>query len=551
MLVDKKRLNFVIILIMLLFLGAFGKLFFLQVVENNKLIHEVTRQRNIDTLIKPVRGNIYDRNMIPFTETEEKTYAVVIPNYFSDFKSVSMLLSKYTDYTQEQIERKLVGQKPVTFVLNHSYNDSLKAKLQVPGVEIFKSEGRYGEHSLARHIIGYINTEENIGYSGIEKAFNHYLATNEYQTIGMIGDASKRPIPGLGYRITECLNENTRNHVRLTLDYHIQKIVEDVMDEQVESGAVIVTEINTGNIAAIASRPNYSQEHIKDYINSTGDQLINKAFSAYDAGSIFKIVVAAAALENKVVSPDSPFYCGGYIDIEGMPFACHKIDGHGDLNFFQGFIHSCNPVFIQTGLNIGYDHIVKMANKFGFGSVIELYDDVQQHSGNIPEKEYISAREIANISIGQGEILVTPIQVADMVTTIANNGVRKKLNLVEAIVTDEGNIVKLIRSESDSRVISEETAVQIQRMMHETTISGTGKNANLEEYGGAGGKTGSAETGWVVNGETKVHAWFAGFFPAVNPKYSIVVFVENGRQGGGAAAPVFKAIAEKIIQLNR
>jgi peptidoglycan glycosyltransferase/penicillin-binding protein 2 len=136
-----------------------------------------------------------------------------------------------------------------------------------------------------------------------------------------------------------------------------------------------------------------------------------------------------------------------------------------------------------------------------------------------------------------------------MITTIANNGIRKKLNLVDAVVTDEGDIVKLIRREEDSRVISEEVAKEIQAMMHETTISGTGKNANLDEYGGSAGKTGSAETGWIVNGEAKVHAWFAGFFPVHHPKYAVVVFVENGRQGGLAAAPVFKEIGEKILDM--
>jgi len=232
-----------------------------------------------------------------------------------------------------------------------------------------------------------------------------------------------------------------------------------------------------------------------------------------------------------------------------MAFACHKTEGHGSLNFLQGFSQSCNPVFIHTGLNLGYNTIIRMAKRFGFGMSLELYDGMQQQSGNIPEKKYTSSREIANISIGQGEILVTPLQVVDMITAIANNGVRKKLNLVDAVVTNEGNIVKIIRREEDSRAISEEVAKKIQTMMHEATISGTGKNANLDEYGGAAGKTGSAETGWIVNGETKVHAWFAGFFPVNQPKYAAVVFVENGRQGGTAAAPVFKEIGEKILDM--
>jgi len=549
LLFDTKRVNFIVILILFLFTCIIGKLIYLQVIKKEQLTLEVTSQRALETRLKPIRGNIYDRNMIPFTETEQKDYAVIIPNFFSDFQWVSGMLSKFTDYSAEEIHGMLTEGKPVVLMLNDSYTDSVDAQLQVPGIEVVKLGVRYGEHSLARHVIGYINHMDNSGYTGIEKAFDRYLATDKYQAIGMISDASKRSIPGLGYKIVNGLNESHNVGVRLTLDYHIQKIVEEVMDRQIRSGAVIVTDVTTGNIVALASRPNYSQNHVAEYLNHTGDELMNKAFFAYDAGSVFKIVVSAAALENNIVNFDTPFQCNGFVDVDGMAFACHKTEGHGSLNFLQGFSQSCNPVFIHTGLNLGYNTIIRMAKRFGFGMSLELYDGMQQQSGNIPEKKYTSSREIANISIGQGEILVTPLQVVDMITAIANNGVRKKLNLVDAVVTNEGNIVKIIRREEDSRAISEEVAKKIQTMMHEATISGTGKNANLDEYGGAAGKTGSAETGWIVNGETKVHAWFAGFFPVNQPKYAAVVFVENGRQGGTAAAPVFKEIGEKILDM--
>lgn len=545
------RLRFITVFFTILFLCMFVRLLYFQVIQKDFLTQQAARQRAIDTTLKVTRGNIYDRNMIPFTDREDKYYVVVIPNLFKDFVQVSQDLSKYTGYSTQQIKEILGEKKPVTFIIDNYSEEEITEKLNYPGVKIISLSKRYGNSSLARHVIGYINDVDQSGYSGIEKAFNQYLATQKSQSIGMVGDAFKRSIPGLGYRVVNCFGSNDNTGVRLTLDYHIQSIVEKVADSQMKSGAVVVTDVQTGDILALASRPNYLQDDIKQYIESQESELVNKAFSAYDAGSIFKIVVAAAALEQQTIEMETPFTCTGRIDVDGKEFKCYKEDGHGEINFIKGFAYSCNPLFIDTGLKLGYKSIIDMAKRFGFGSPIHLFDGLEQQSGNVPDKKYVSPREIANISIGQGEILVTPIQVADMVTTIANNGIRKKLNIVDAIVTDDGNVVKQLRREDDTPVISADIAKKIQKMMEEVTASGTGTNARIEEYGGAAGKTGSAETGWKTeDGQTKVHAWFTGYFPITKPKYAMVVFVENGRQGGKAAAPIFKEIAEEILKLN-
>lgn len=546
------RINIIVLFITILFLGIIGRLYYLQIVQKDDLIVKATRQRAINTTLKMVRGNIYDRNMISFTDTEQKLYIIVIPNYFKSFEKISQQIAELTGYSVGEISAMLEQEKPVTFIVDHYSEQDIDEKFQHPGVKLVRLSKRYGEKSLARHIIGYVNDKDQIGYSGIEKVFDKELTVNKSQSIGMIGDAIKRSIPGLGYRVTNCFNEHNNTGVRLTLDYHIQESVEDVLDKEIKSGAVVVTDIKTGDVLALASRPNYSQNNITLYIDSEGSELVNKALSAYDLGSVFKIIVAAAALEQKVVTPQTLFHCTGSIDVDGKQFNCSiSGDGHGRIDFIHAFAYSCNSSFIDVGLKTGYKPIVNMARRFGFGKPVELFDGLQQQSGYIPDNRYVSPREIANISIGQGEILVTPIQVVDMVTTIANNGVRKKLNIVDALVNDEGNVIQELRKENDTRIIHSTIAKKIQKMMQEVTISGTGKKANLQQYGGAAGKTGSAETGWVVNGQTKVHAWFAGYFPVDNPKYAMVVFVENGRWGGSAAAPIFGEIAKRIMQLNR
>ncbi len=144
--------------------------------------------------------------------------------------------------------------------------------------------------------------------------------------------------------------------------------------------------------------------------------------------------------------------------------------------------------------------------------------------------------------------MLTPLQVSNIIATIANGGIKNTVNIVDSIVDSEGNTVEKIKKQKGERILSKEICDNIKSFMEEVTINGTGTNANLDAYGGAGGKTGSAETGQVIDGEKVVHAWFAGYFPKTNPKYSIVVFIEDGKSGGNVAAPIFKEIAKNIIE---
>ena len=530
------------------------RLYNLQIVEEGYLARQVIQQRSIDTTLKIVRGGIYDKRMIPFTDTEDSYHVIIIPEVLKDKIDTAQKLSPITGYSAKDITDILNKNKPVVFVIKEKFKYYLNNNLsQQDGVSIINSTNRHGENSIARHVIGYINDSEQLGVFGIEKAFNNVLHMQKTQNIGVIGNALKQSIPGLGYRVSEHTNDNNGLGVKLTLDFHIQRIVEKVMDNRVNKGAVIVTDVDSGDIVALSSRPNYSQNNIDRYLDNEGSELINRAFMSYDIGSIFKIIVAAAALEKEVINPYDKFNCRGYVDVEGKKFNCsvNNGEGHGEIDFVEAFAHSCNTFFIDTGLKVGYHSIIAMSKRFGIGAEILLFAGLEQHLGHIPMKDYVSLRETANTSIGQGEILVSPIQVVDMITAIANHGIRKRLNIVDSIIYEEdGSIKEKISEKQETVIIDKMTAIQIQNMMEQVTLVGTGKNANLDRYGGAAGKTGSAETGWTENGETKVHAWFAGYFPVYNPKYAIVVFIENGRWGGATAAPLFREIAEEIIGLN-
>ncbi len=407
----------------------------------------------------------------------------------------------------------------------------------------FNITDRYDDLSLARHLIGYTDAENN-GVSGLEKAFDERLKCGEKYHIKTINDALDNSITEYGI-MTQNAVYATDINIRTTLDYHIQKIVEDKMSMTDKNCVVVVLDVESFDVLAMASRPDFTQYDVTDYVKSDGTHLINRAVSSYNAGSIFKIVTAAAALESDTADVHHPFLCCGYSETDGVRFNCLNTEGHGVLTMNRAFALSCNCCFLDLGMIMGTEYVCDMARRFGFGKEI-LDIDIGESAGNIPKNE-TSKADAANIAIGQGSILITPLQAANMVGIIANGGVAKKVNIIDAVVDEEGHIIEQVRQSDEYEVISKETAGKIKDMMLEVTQNGTGLNAYSPDIGGICGKTGSAETGWMGDdGELNVHAWFCGFYPYEKPKYAMAVLVEDGHQGNASAAPIFKAIAQEI-----
>lgn len=520
--------------------------FYLQVYSGNRLSTAASSQRVASSSIEKERGNVIDRNGIQFTNREKKYTIVLKPLYLRDKKEDITKICEILELDYAQIYSDVqIKRQPILVEADEQKKNELTA-LDIKGISVIYSKQRYGMESLARHIIGYLKKSDQVGQTGIEKSYESQLSLNVKNTVGVVTDAKNNLVQGLGYRINKS-NITRESNIKLTLDYHIQKIVEDKMESGNITGAVVVEEVNSGDIVAIASKPDYDQNNVSNYLNGSDNELFNRATAAYNIGSVFKIVDAAAAFENVVIAPRD-FICTGSIMVGSKEFKCSSYSngGHGLVNFEQAFAESCNPYFIQLGLSIGYKQLVAEAEKFGFGNYTGLKDQgVSEYKGNLPQVgKYYSGGDIANLSIGQGAFMATPVQVADMVATIANGGIKNKINIVDSIVDKNGNKLKDIKVKSGQRIVSKETAEAIKRMMESVTRYGTGTAANLDDYGGSAGKTGSAETGK----DGVVHAWFAGYFPLNEPKYSIAVFVENGQYGGKAAAPVFADIAAEIMK---
>lgn len=391
--------------------------------------------------------------------------------------------------------------------------------------------------NLLSHVIGYISADGS--GSGIEGAFDYVLSADKDSHISYLKDINNKKI-SKGYAIDV---SNSYSGIALTVDYHIQEIVEGAMDFHGINGAVVVADCNSGEILAMASRPDYDAANIEKYLNGTDGELINKAISEYNPGSVFKIAVAAAFMENHY-NDEFYFECTGKTVIDGTEFVCHKKEGHGHQSLEQAFANSCNCAFYSIGEMTGMEDIYRYATEFGIGSEVLCINGIVESEGIVPAIVQ-SKGELANVSIGQGDVMVTPLQIADMMCTVCNGGIRRQLTLIRGIVDDEG-ICKEVDATELGRVISETTARRLLDMMNLSVDYGTGKAAQLSNIH-AGGKTGSAETGWVKDGKIMQQGWFAGYFPSENPQYVCVVMAENGVSGSDSACPVFKTIGDEMF----
>jgi penicillin-binding protein 2 len=544
---SQKRMSIILKAFTILLICLAARFLYLQSVKADSLARSASAQRIVSSGIEKPRGGILDRNGIPFTNRDKKYTLVLKPMYFEEEEEGLLEVCSIAGLDADAVKDELQTRKrPVLKDIDEECRNKLAA-LGLEGVSVINSLQRYGEDSIARHVTGYLSKKDQVGQSGIEKFFEDVLGEKGGNTIRMVTDARNNLVKGLGYRINKTAGSGGGLDVMLTLDYHIQEIVEEVMARNGITGAVVVEDVNTGDIVAMASKPDFVQTSVESYLQSSGNELYNRAVAAYNLGSVFKIIDVAAYLED----PDNVaqnYYCPGYIDIGTIRFKCASFDegGHGEIDLEHAFANSCNPYFIDMGEKTGYRKLIEMASRFGLGSETGIREQgIGDSAGNLPKTDiYYSPGDIANLSIGQGVLMATPLQVADIVAIIANGGIKNRVNIVDCITDSEGNKVKNIKVKEGRRIISREIAEVIKSLMESVTDFGTGTAASLAEYGGAAGKTGSAETG----SKDVVHAWFAGYFPRNQPKYSMAVLAENGQYGGKVAAPVFAEIAAEIMK---
>ncbi|WP_371369476.1 Stage V sporulation protein D [Sporomusa rhizae] len=531
------------------------RLFYLQIIQGPYLALEGLSIRIQELPVEVSRGEILDRNRLPLTNTAQQFSVIVFPGQVENKTTQTLIaLNSVLNLSSEQLKAAVnhlnTSEYPFRLAGDIGSETAFKInQLQIPGIIAVAEKVRYGHGVLAAHVVGYINSADNKGVSGIEGMYDELLHGSQPEYVAAIVDAGQQLIPGLGYKRMKLTTNNRENNVVLTIDKQIQQKVEEIMDHTIVKGAVVIMRPTTGEIVAMASRPAFDANNLSRYLDQSSAPLLNRAISAYQPGSVFKLVVAAAALENKTIRMNDVFFDAGYIDVNNVRFQGWDYDQgpKGRLTITEAMAHSSNPIFIEVALKLGADKLIEMAQKLGYGSRTNL-DFLGESEGNLPSASQLYPGDLANLAIGQGFCEATPVQLAQTVATIVNDGVKVEPYIVSMLTSTDGATVKEFQTRPSVRVMSRQTAEKLRTMMTAVTQYGTGQAAYVEGFGSAG-KTGSAETGRTNTvGKGINHAWFVGYTPLEHPKYVIVVFVEEGMSGGNVAAPIFREIAASILK---
>ncbi|MBQ8228949.1 MAG: penicillin-binding protein 2 [Clostridia bacterium] len=487
----------------------------------------------LDTLRLP----IYDCNGKPLVNRRCENFVVAKPTE----NSVSSLYENLSAEEFDTIATTLL-QGSVGYV-----NVGDKFLKQNRSYITLKKFVRYGENPIATHLIGYVNSDGN-GVSGIERCFDSYMKTDVSLYAGFLCDVNGDFVDGAEIK-TDPLYNNHKGGVYLTVDSIIQNIVQEELNaSSVKKGAVVVCDIATGEIKALASAPEYDPDNVADFLNDKDSPLTNRALSAYPVGSVFKVVVAACALENGI-SQNFSFNCKGSVQIDGNTFHCNNSVAHGLLNMQGALVYSCNCYFIELAKRLGEKAILETASAFGFGSLTEITKDLFSSKGELPTAEELKiSGNLANFAFGQGRFTATPIQIINVFNAIANTGKYTTPYCVTYIKNIDGEVVYNFDAKAPVHAISEKNAKALTDMLVSVVNEGTAEKAQTQGFFSAG-KTATAQTGmYDETGKEQLCTWFGGFFPADNPRYSVVIMSEDGTTGGEDCAPVFKAIAERIVQ---
>lgn len=539
------RIKILMLISTIAFFALIYRLYILQIHNGEEYKLQAIKQRSTEINLNSNRGIIYDRNLNPLTNMKSTKTIIGSKKAILDNKELLKEIKNNTELSVMELYQLLNSDNSLIQI-------PVKKSVNIHGLNnIFVVDiiDRYADTNILSHVIGYINKAENKGQYGIEKTYDEFLNKSDKSTLFIEYDKKRSKILGSAYFADNNISSEEPAGVKLTVDYDIQSIAEKILDESQENGAIIVADVDTGEIRALTSRPNFNQNNMEEYFNREDMVLYNKAIQvAYPPGSIFKIIVLLAALEEDLSFIEKEYYCKGYEQINNLTIRCSNTNGHGHINLRNGFAKSCNCVFMQIGKEIGSKKIVEMAKRMGLGEKINI-GLLEEVGGSLPEGEELLGPAIGNISIGQGKIEVTPLQITNMLLTIANNGISKDMTIVEGITTKDGRIVKKYNKGEDKRVISKELSKIAKEYLEEVTYSGTAKDIDLNQIGGAAGKTGSAEA--LLKGNPTIHGWFAGYYPKDDPKYVITVLVEDAELGSKSAIPIFNNICTEIYRLNK
>lgn len=502
----------------------------ISIMTSEKYLLAANEQSTRKISVKLKRGTIFSSNMTPITNDTEN-YATLITDEPEGINTLKEYLSA------KELEEIINDIRKSGFAIRY-----FERKIEAKGLYTARVKTN-SDNNLANHTVGYTNGD-NHGVSGLENAYDNLLYSDEKVEFTFSVDGHGNILKGSVNLIG--LDYSVENSgIMTTLDLEIQKIAQKAM-ENISLGAAVVSEVKTGKIKAMVSRPDYDINNIAEVLNDKNSPLINRCLYNYNVGSVFKPLVAAVGIENN--KANFTHNCIGYSDIDGLIFACHKLSGHSNITLRQAIKYSCNTFFYDFAAMLGGEGIYKMAKTAGFDSNITIAENIKTEKGQIGDLEQlkISNRAVANLAIGQGGLLVSPLALSNLYLAIANDGSYHPLTLIEGEVKDREIVNK--PSEAKSVRLMEPSTARILRSYLSGVLDegGTGHLAR-PTLTTAAGKTGTAETGIIKDGKRVTNSWFCGFFPLNEPKYVVIILAENAN---GGCTEAFSKIADEITLLE-
>ncbi len=551
------RIRIVFLIIVFIFILIIAKVFYIQVIDYDKLNNYAKNLWSRNLPIEADRGIIYDRNGVELANNITTTSLVLIPNQIKDKEDTTKKLAEILGVSYDEMYKHVSKRTSIERVhpegrrLSYEIADKIDS-LKLKGVYLVKESKRnYPNNNYLAHTLGYVGID-NQGLSGIELQYDKYL-TGKSGAIKYLSDAK-----GNKLNLSEVYEQPQDGiNINLTINYKLQEVLERELTNAVkrynpDHVIGIIMDPNSGEILAMSSRPDFDPNNYQKYSKEELNRNL-PIWMTYEPGSTFKIITLSTALqENKIDLYKDKFFDGGSINVDGARIKCWKHGGHGEETFLEVVENSCNPGFVVMGQKIGKNTLFKYIRNFGFGQKTGI-DLNGESNGILFSLKNVGPVELATTSFGQG-VSVTPIQQITAVSAVVNGGILYQPYIVKSLNDPETNsVIKKFNKKRIRRVISKKTSKEVRMALESVVTNGTGRNAFIDGYR-VGGKTGTAQK--VNNGVYMVGNYitsFIGFMPANNPKIVVYIAVDNAKgitqYGGTVAAPIAKTILKDSIDI--
>lgn len=545
-----RRIGILLVIIFAVFVLLIGRLLWVQTVQGGVLSEKAQNIQTKSITLAPQRGNIYDRNN-NLLVTSLPAYSIYAsPNLMKDPAAVATKIAPLLGLDANQLTANLKSKKSFVWIkrdVDWDVGQKIK-QMKLTGLGFVDSAKRsYPQGRLAASVLGFVGSDDQ-GLVGIEKSYNRQLAGTPGEMLVMT-DADGRVLPDTEKTVTPVV---PGDQLVLALDQTMQFYVERELDKINAAysplhAVILVMNPNTGEVLAMGNSPGFEPAKWQSYPPAVWQSNLATTY-AYEPGSVFKLFTTAAALSNRIVSPNDYFYDPGCLVVQGHNIYDSERQDYGAVTFEKGLEDSLNIVFAQVGQKVGAKTFYEYIRGFGFGSPtgIDLPGD---EPGLVTPEDKCTTLNLSEMSFGQA-IAVTPLQVLTATCAIANGGKLMQPHMVKEIKDNHGKVIKEFTPEVVRQVISADTAKEETQMMENVVVNGTGQNAVVDGYSVAG-KTGTAQVpgpgGYVPD---KYVSSFVGFAPANNPQIAVLVMVDqphNAYYGGDVAAPIFSDLTGKIL----